>query len=157
MPSSAQTFSEITLSLCRRRCPLPPPRPVLLSPPHPPPRRKAPKAVNEDLYRFSPELLRAKHRRVSLFRCPFLFLLVLVSYMPQGPQFLHLNVEVKLYLLHPFLPSGCISSSTSSTLRYHSKKMAWLTRSYGWSPISGSIITTTEEIDADVAHSIKAG
>ncbi|XP_028086592.1 uncharacterized protein LOC114287446 isoform X3 [Camellia sinensis] len=113
MPSSAQTFSEITLSLCRRRCPLPPPRPVLLSPPHPPPRRKALKAVNEDLYRFSPELLRAKHRRVSLFRCPFLFLLVLVSYMPQGPQFLHLNVEVKLYLLHPFLPSGCISSLDS--------------------------------------------
>ncbi|CAL5437137.1 unnamed protein product [Camellia sinensis] len=26
-----------------------------------------------------------------------------------GPQFLHLNVEVNLYLLHPFLRSGCIS------------------------------------------------
>ncbi|KAI7999989.1 hypothetical protein LOK49_LG09G02641 [Camellia lanceoleosa] len=32
------------------------------------------------------------------------------SQAEQGPQFLHLNVEVNLYLLHPFLRSGCISS-----------------------------------------------
>ncbi|CAL5321713.1 unnamed protein product [Camellia sinensis] len=37
----------------------------MLSPPHPPPWRKAPKAVDEDLYRISPELLLAKHRRLS--------------------------------------------------------------------------------------------
>ncbi|THG17144.1 hypothetical protein TEA_008627 [Camellia sinensis var. sinensis] len=44
-----------------------PPSPVSLSPPPPPlPPRKTPKAVDEDLYKISPELLRAKHRRVSI-------------------------------------------------------------------------------------------
>ncbi|KAI8001013.1 Ubiquitin domain-containing protein DSK2a [Camellia lanceoleosa] len=33
----------------------------------------------------------------------------------EGPQFLHLNVEVKLYLLHPFLSNGCISRETAQT------------------------------------------
>ncbi|CAL5351027.1 unnamed protein product [Camellia sinensis] len=37
----------------------------MLSPSHPPPRRKAPKAVDEDLYRILPELLLAKHQRIK--------------------------------------------------------------------------------------------
>ncbi|KAI8005302.1 hypothetical protein LOK49_LG08G01330 [Camellia lanceoleosa] len=61
MPKRSQKLLSLTLG--RRRCPLPPPRPVLISPPHPPPWRKAPKAVDEDLYRISPELL---HRRVAI-------------------------------------------------------------------------------------------
>ncbi|XP_028101698.1 uncharacterized protein LOC114301008, partial [Camellia sinensis] len=60
--SSSQTSSKITLSLS---LPLPRPRPVLFSPPHPLPRRKAPIAVDKDLYRISLELLLAKHRRVE--------------------------------------------------------------------------------------------
>ncbi|CAL5405985.1 unnamed protein product [Camellia sinensis] len=35
--------------------------------------------------------------------------ILLLDSILQGPQFLHLNVEVKPYLLHPFLSSGCIS------------------------------------------------
>ncbi|CAL5433432.1 unnamed protein product [Camellia sinensis] len=34
------------------------------------------------------------------------------------PQFLHLNVEVKLYLLHSFVSSGCISRALAGVLRY---------------------------------------
>ncbi|KAI8002388.1 Phospholipid-transporting ATPase 3 [Camellia lanceoleosa] len=68
-PLDSQASSKISLSLSLSLSrslplPLPPPRPIWLSPPHPPPRREAPKAVDEDLYRILPELLLAKHRRV---------------------------------------------------------------------------------------------
>ncbi|CAL5330703.1 unnamed protein product [Camellia sinensis] len=45
---------------------MPLPRPIWLSPSHPPLWRKAPKAVDEDPYKISLEVLRAKHRRVRM-------------------------------------------------------------------------------------------
>lgn len=45
----------------------------LSSPPSPTPRRAAPKAVDEDLYKISPHLLRQQAKRVTLFFFQFLF------------------------------------------------------------------------------------
>lgn len=56
------------LVVCDCECGVNVKQPPSPPPPSPPPRR-APKAVDEDLYKISPELLRAKPTKVSLIIC----------------------------------------------------------------------------------------
>ncbi|KAL7186138.1 hypothetical protein ACSBR2_027983 [Camellia fascicularis] len=47
----------------------------------------------------------------------------LPSTSPEGPQFLHLNIEVKLYLPPPSLPSSCIGRFVTSADQAQAKAM----------------------------------